>query len=256
MLLVSDVHGATAALRRVASRGDQLIVLGDLINFIDYRTFDGILASVVGRDAVREMIGLRIAKRWDDASALWRQAYAGSPEEFRASYLSAVEIAYADICPALEGSSAIVTYGNVDDPELLASALPPDTQFVGDSAVFKVDGIQVGIVGGGTATPLGVPGEVSDDEMARRLDSIGDVDVLCTHVAPAVGPLATDVLGGRYKGSTPVRAYVERHRPRFHYFGDIHQPQATTWRLGETVCRNIGYFRATGRATEHQPLHR
>jgi len=252
MLFVSDIHGATAALRRVASRDGQLIVLGDLINFIDYRTFDGILASVVGRDAVQEMVGLRMAKRWDDARSVWRAAYSGSADEFRQSYVRAVEDAYAEVCPALEGSNAIVTYGNVDQPGLLAAALPNGCQFVGESAVFNVDGVEVGVVGGGTATPLGVPGEVSDDEMARRLDRLGDVEVLCTHVAPAVDPLATDVLGGSHKGSAPVRDYVERHRPRFHYFGDIHQPQATTWRLGKTVCRNVGYFRATGRVTEHR----
>jgi hypothetical protein len=27
----------------------------------------------------------------------------------------------------------------------------------------------------------------------------------------------------------------------------VHQPQASTWRIGRTRCRNVGYFRATGR---------
>ena len=35
--LVSDIHGAAAALRRVAPGETPLLVLGDLINFIDYR---------------------------------------------------------------------------------------------------------------------------------------------------------------------------------------------------------------------------
>jgi len=33
-----------------------------------------------------------------------------------------------------------------------------------------------------------------------------------------------------------------------HFFGDVHQPQASTWRIGSTRCRNVGYFRATERA--------
>ncbi len=37
MLLVSDVHGAADALRSVAASGELVCVLGDLINFIDYR---------------------------------------------------------------------------------------------------------------------------------------------------------------------------------------------------------------------------
>ena len=30
-----------------------------------------------------------------------------------------------------------------------------------------------------------------------------------------------------------------------------HQPQAVTWNIGKTLCRNVGYFRATGRVFEH-----
>jgi Icc-related predicted phosphoesterase len=251
MLLVSDVHGASDALRRVAASGEQLVVLGDLINFIDYRTFDGIVAAVVGSDVVREMVTLRLAKRWDEARRVWRAAYTGSPEELRARYAEVIAAAYAEVCPALAGSGAIVTYGNVDQPEQLAAALPSDCRFVADAAVVEVDGLRVGIAGGGTPTPLGIPGEVSEEEMTRRLSSLGAVDVLCTHVAPAVAPLATDVLGGSHKGSAPVLSYIDRYQPRFHFFGDIHQPQATTWRLGETRCHNVGYFRATGRAVEY-----
>jgi Icc-related predicted phosphoesterase len=127
--------------------------------------------------------------------------------------------------------------------------LPDGVTFV-DAGVFDLEGIRVGIVGGGVAS-LGVPGEVDDETMHDRLSRLGPVDMLCTHVAPAVRPLASDVIGGRPKQSLPVLHYLLEHRPRWHYFGDIHQPQATRWRVGETVCRNVGYFRATGRAVRH-----
>ena len=52
--------------------------------------------------------------------------------------------------------------------------------------------------------------------------------------------------------SQAILDYIRRHRPPFHYFGDVHQPQATTWRVGATVCRNVGYFRATGRVVFHE----
>ena len=48
-----------------------------------------------------------------------------------------------------------------------------------------------------------------------------------------------------------VRDYLIEHQPRYHYFGDIHQPQAVSWRVGRTLCRNVGYFRATGRVFVH-----
>jgi Icc-related predicted phosphoesterase len=47
--------------------------------------------------------------------------------------------------------------------------------------------------------------------------------------------------------------FIREHRPRLHLFGDVHQPQASTWRIGPTRCRNVGYFRATGRAIALDP---
>jgi hypothetical protein len=67
-----------------------------------------------------------------------------------------------------------------------------------------------------------------------------------------VRPLSRDVIGGRLKESPAVLAYLLDHRPRWHYFGDIHQPQATSWRVGVTRSVNVGYFRATGRAVRHE----
>ena len=98
---------------------------------------------------------------------------------------------------------------------------------------------------------IGVPGEVSHEAMAEKLEGLGPVDVLCTHVAPAIRQLSNDVIGGRPKQSQAVLDYLHRHRPSWHYFGDIHQPQATTWRVGETTCVNVGYSRATARPIRH-----
>ena len=55
MLLISDVHGAWEALRRVAASGGPLLVLGDLVNFVDYRTYEGILSEIYGRDLVGDV---------------------------------------------------------------------------------------------------------------------------------------------------------------------------------------------------------
>jgi Icc-related predicted phosphoesterase len=85
--------------------------------------------------------------------------------------------------------------------------------------------------------------------MEELLERLGPVDVLCTHVAPALDPLQTDVVTGRAeRGSAPLLAFIRAHQPRLHLFGDVHQPQASTWRVGPTHCRNVGYFRATERA--------
>ena len=250
MLIVSDVHGASEALRRVASMGEPLLVLGDLINYIDYRSNEGIVADVSGRDLVDEFVRIRSTDGHDAASEIWHRHWEGREEELQERYQAVTEAAYRDVCDALRGCEAYVTYGNVDRPKMLAEHLPEGTRFV-DGEVVTIGGVRVGFAGGGM-TRIDTPGEISEDEMAAKLASLGPVDILATHVPPAVPALSCDVIGGREKGSIAILDYVERTQPAFHYFGDIHQPRATTWRLGSTRCINAGYFRATGRAIRHE----
>lgn len=247
--LVSDIHGAVDGLRRVAPGASPLFVLGDLINFIDYRNNEGIVSDVAGHDFVNRVVDLRSQGDFAGAGDLWRAHNKGREEEVRGLYATAIAAAYDEICAALEGVEAYVTYGNVDNPKLMRARLPATARFV-EADVIEIDGTRFGLVGGGVPT-INSPGEISDDEMAARLASVGPVDVLCTHVAPSIGPLAADVIGGREKGSPAVLDYIQRFQPTHHYFGDIHQPQAVSWRIGATVCRNVGYFRATGRVFHH-----
>ena len=249
MLIVSDVHGASAALRRVASMGEPLLVLGDLINYIDYRTNEGIVADVSGQELVDEFVSIRGAEGHEAASEIWHRHWVGREAELRERYRTVTEAAYRDVCDALRGCEAYVTYGNVDRPKMLADHLPEGSRFV-DGEVVVIGGVRVGFAGGGMKR-IDTPGEVSENEMATKLANLDSVDILATHVPPAVPALACDVIGGREKGSVAILDYIERMQPQFHYFGDIHQPRATTWRLGATTCINAGYFRATGRAIRH-----
>jgi Icc-related predicted phosphoesterase len=248
--LISDVHGAVDALRRVtAEGGGPLLILGDLINFIDYRDNEGIVGDVAGRDFVAEIVRLRTTGDYTSAGEVWREHTRGREDEYRRLYDVAIAAAYEEICEPLAGVEAYVTYGNVDNPDVMRRHLPDSVRFI-EADRFEINGETIGMVGGGVPT-IHSPGEIGDDVMAERLAGIGPVDVLCTHVAPAVRPLATDVVGGRAKGSPAVRAYLETHQPRWHYFGDIHQPQAVSWTIGRTTCVNVGYFRATGRVYTH-----
>jgi Icc-related predicted phosphoesterase len=225
------------------------VVLGDLLNFIDYRTYDGLIAQVAGREFVSRMVALRSAGDRAGARRLWVDFARGREDEMRATYDGLIGACYEATARALDGAEAYVTYGNVDRPDMLRTALPAGTRFV-DGDVVDIDGLRVGIVGGG-APNLGVPGEVADHEMAAKLSRLGPVDMLGTHVAPAIRQLSTDVVSGRVKESAAVLDYLLEFRPAWHYFGDVHQPMATEWRVGDTVCRNAGYFRATRRALRH-----
>jgi Icc-related predicted phosphoesterase len=251
MLLIADVHGEFEALARLVKTGEPLLVLGDLINYVDYRTMDGIAADVLGRDFVAQVARFRATGDYDGSRAHWRKTMAGRESDIRRQIGEKVQMQYEQTRRALQGGTSFVTFGNVDWPETLEACLPEGSTFV-DGDVVEIEGSRVGFVGGGASTPLGVSGEVSEDAMAAKLQQLGPVDILCSHLPPAVAALQTDVITGRAEGSSEaILRYLLQHQPAYHYFGDTHQPQASRWRLGRTRCINVGYFRATRRAIRH-----
>ncbi|HLF60313.1 MAG TPA: metallophosphoesterase [Acidimicrobiia bacterium] len=253
ILAISDVHFALDALRRVVAMGQPVLILGDLVNLTDYRTGEGAVADVLGLEFARESAAARAAGDFQGMRDLWVQRTAGRFDEVRAEIGAAIDAQYREVALALEGGSGFVIHGNVDRPQSLRASLPEGFEYV-HGRVVEIEGIRFGFAGGGASTPLQAEGEVSDDEMRLLLEQIGPVDVLCTHIPAAVRSLRTDVITGRAeRGSEPILDYLLRERPRAHIFGDVHQPQATQWRLGSTLCRNVGYFRATGRPLSIDP---
>ena len=248
MLILSDIHFALEPLRRVVATGETLLILGDLVNLTDYRTGEGAVAEVLGMDFARESASARGAGDYQRMRGLWVEMVGDRVEEIRGAIGEAIDAQYLEVAEALRGGRGYVIHGNVDRPGSLQRALPDGYEYVhGQTRI--VDGARIGFVGGGAATPLQAEGEVSDETMEQLLDGLGPVDILCTHVAPAIDPLQTDVITGRAeRGSAPLLDYIRAHRPSSHFFGDVHQPQASTWRIGSTRCRNVGYFRATERA--------
>lgn len=247
MLVVSDVHGAVSPLRRLVETGELLVILGDLPNLSDYRNGDGAIAEVLGIEFAREAANARAAGDYEKMRSLWLEHVGDRVDEVRSQIGGAIARQYEEMTSALSGGHGIVIHGNVDRPQWLEEALPEGFRYV-HGEVVELEGLRFGFVGGGVSTPLRADGEVSDDEMQSLLEGLGPVDVLCTHVPPAVRSLRHDVITGREeRGSDPIREYVLEHKPRYHLYGDIHQAQATTWRLGATRCFNAGYFRATGR---------
>lgn len=247
MLFVSDVHGAFSALRRIIQSGQQVAILGDLANLTDYRSGEGAIADVLGLEFARKASLARARGDYPRMRQLWEEEVGDRVEEVRRAISDAIDLQYEQVTASLEGGRGYVIHGNVDRPEALKGSLPDGFTYV-HGRVVDVEGTRFGFVGGGVATPLRARGEVTDEEMTVLLAELGPVDVLCTHVPSAIPSLRRDVITGRdERGSEPVREYLDQHQPRFHLFGDVHQPMATAWRVGATRCYNAGYFRATGR---------
>jgi Icc-related predicted phosphoesterase len=253
MLALSDIHFALEPLRRVAATGETLLILGDLVNLTDYRTGEGAVAEVLGIDFSRASASARGQGDFQRMRTLWLERVGDQIDEIRLEIGKAIDAQYERVAEALDGGHGYVIHGNVDRPGSLQRSLPSGYEYL-HGETREIEGFSFGFVGGGAATPLQAEGEVSEETLEQLLGNIGPVDILCTHVPPALGPLRTDVVTGRAeRGSIPILQYLERHAPRLHLFGDVHQPQASTWRVGRTRCRNVGYFRATERPLRLDP---
>jgi len=250
--LVSDLHGSADALAKTVPEGATLLLLGDLINFLDYTTMTGILTDVFSVEAVIEVARLRTEGKVLEARDIMRRRSEGRESEIQDEIKRRVHEQYAGVFAALPDPTYFIL-GNVDQPPLVERFArdTPAVTFV-DTQTLVLEGESFGFVGGALPTPLHVAGEISEEEMRAKVDVLGDVDVLCSHIPPAVEELCYDTLADkRERGSEDLLRYIEDVQPRRAYFGHVHQPLMSSIRIGRTLCVNVGYFRATGRAFPH-----
>jgi Icc-related predicted phosphoesterase len=245
--VVSDVHRRVDALASAADGADALICLGDLLLFVDYAdNGQGILADLFGADQAARYVALRTAGAFDQARELSTRLWAQRGGDRSADVEQAVADQYAAIF-AVMPQPAYLTYGNVDLPRMWAQFLRPGHHVL-DGAVVEIDGVRFGFVGGGLRTRYRTPNEISDEEYAAKVEAVGSVDVLCTHIPPDLAELTYDVAGRRLeRGSAATLAAIRRTQPRLALFGHVHQPLAARARIGRTECVNVGHFRGSGR---------
>ena len=245
--VVSDVHGASDALRSAAAGADALLCLGDLLLFLDYADHgQGIFAELFGAEAAGTFVALRTAKQFDEARAwsadLWKRLGGGpAAHNYRAPSRQ-----YAELFAALP-RPAYLTYGNVDLPRMWAEHLRPGHRVL-DGERTELDGWTFGFVGGGLPSPYRTPNEIDEEAYAGKVAAVGEVDVLCSHIPPAVPQLLYDTVARRLeRGSEALLAQIRATQPRYVLFGHVHQPLARRARIGRTECVNVGHFRATRR---------
>lgn len=250
--VVSDLHGASDALRKAVPEGSTLLLLGDLVNFLDYISMTGILTEVFSVEAVQKVVDLRTAGDMEEARRVMRERSAGREEEVREEIGRRVYAQYRSVFEALVDPTYLIL-GNVDNPPL-AKSFADETEGVHlcNGRVVPLEGERFGFVGGALPTPMHVAGEVSEEEMAATIEGLGEVDVLCSHIPPAVPDLCFDTVAGKHeRGSEDLLRYIEDVQPRRAYFGHVHQPLVSSLHVGRTLCINVGYFRSTQRAWRH-----
>lgn len=245
--VVSDVHGHTRALARAGDGADALVCLGDLICFIDYHDHSvGIMADLFGADAVRHLVELRTARRFDEARAWSRGLWEELDGDRTAIMEEAVRRQYAELFAVLPRPT-YMTYGNVDVPHLWQDYAGQGVHVL-DGDVVEIGGRTFGFVGGGLRTPMRTPYEISDEDYAAKVAAVGAVDVLCAHIPPALPELLYDTEARRMeRGSQAVLDAVRDTAPGLVLFGHVHQPLGARMRVGRTECVNVGHFRGSGR---------
>lgn len=248
--VIADVHGDLATVLSEAASCDILLLLGDLINVIDYTNAGGILADVYGSDAVRRWSSLRAEGKFDESRAVLREASAGREQELRALFFTRIDEETKAFCAEIP-ANVVVTFGNVDVPDLIRRYLPEGVRFV-DGEVLEINGSTFGFIGGGLPK-VGIPGEVPLDAYAEKVAALGPVDVLCAHVPPAIDDLTYDIVAEfNEPGSDALLAYINEHAPTHMYYGHVHQPKLAETHVGTTRVVNVGsHYRSTGQAWVH-----
>jgi Icc-related predicted phosphoesterase len=245
--VVSDVHGNARDLARAGEGADALVCLGDLVLFLDYADHSrGIFPELFGEASADRIVELRTARRFAEARAFGERLWAGVGEDRAALIERAVRGQYAEMFAAFP-TPTYATYGNVDMPSLWPEYAEEGTTVL-DGERVEIGGRVFGFVGGGLRTPMRTPYEIDDEEYAAKVEAVGEVDVLCSHIPPEVPELVYDTVARRFeRGSRALLDAIRRTRPRYALFGHVHQPLARRMRIGATECVNVGHFASTGR---------
>ncbi|GAA2012146.1 metallophosphoesterase [Nakamurella flavida] len=259
---VSDIHGNIEGLARVAERVEHLIVLGDLLDYVDYHDpAGGILGTLFGAEKVRHFTALRTRGDFTGLRTFNRGLWESIADP-AGTLAEVVSGRYREVLAAV-GPDTLLTLGNVDVASVWTEVAGDTLPYL-DGQVVEIGGRRLGFVAGGASSRPAGPRPPEDQvwqplvrpaaEYRASIDAVfadGPVDVLCTHIPPDIAALRYDVVPARLEMPGPglVEA-IDRWTPRLSVFGHVHQPLARRLRRGRTECVNVGHFQRYPRAFE------
>jgi len=251
--LIADPHGCFENLTREIRKDDVLIVLGDVLDLIDWADTSGILSEVLGKDKLVERLMSAVFAGPEAALAL-RDELLSTEGGYFPELLRRVEEQYGAFVAVLQdiGCRAYVIFGNGDIPDLLEASLDGVGEAVLARGKVEMGGEVFGFINGALYSPFQMPAEMDDEAYGSLLRELGPVDVLCTHIPPDVQAATMDVVAGRpVEGSASLLEYIEVHRPKILYHGHVHQPAQRELMVGDTRVINVGYYKRQGYVHTH-----
>ena len=255
MIFVSDVHYQIEYLNSLPQNKGPIVILGDLINWIDYRDGQGIAMDVFGKDNVEKLINLRKEHKFDERKTLWKELYKTDPDKIAKKMQNAINKQYEDVFAVLKKYEVWFIPGNVDDVDIMNTYLSSSVKNV-DGLLVEFDNKKIGFAGGGVPTPINARGEIDEETFSKKLFNLKDSNIICTHAPPLVRELVTDVVTNKIEqGWVGLKDFIESYQPKYSLFGDVHQPLASHWRIRKTRCINVGYFRATNQYLELSSIY-
>lgn len=253
--VVADVHGNFEDLARAGDGADLLLILGDLLDYVDYHDpAGGILGAVFGAERVRPFTSLRTRGDFHGLHAYNQQLWA-SVDDPAGAIEEIVADRYRQVVQVVPENTWVLL-GNVDVESTWAAVAPDRLQCL-DAQTRLLNGVRFGFVSGGSGRPGAMIRASSSPwrpfvrpahEFQMAVDALGPVDVLCSHVPPRLTPLRYDTVPARLEMYGPgLLEYIDHFQPMLALFGHVHQPLSRRHRRGRTECVNVGHFQRSGK---------
>ena len=146
MIFISDVHYQLDHLNSLPKNKGPIVILGDLINWIDYRDGQGIAMDVFGKDNVKKLVNLRKEHRFDERKSLWKELYQSDPDKISKKMQDAILKQYEDVFGVLKNYEVWFIPGNVDDVNIMNSYTNNSIKNV-DGLIVEYNNKKIGFAG-------------------------------------------------------------------------------------------------------------